>query len=78
MRIVKCIAPLNITVTCPGHGPSVTVGLGWQGDLDQVLGVTDRGPFTLADGLGDHYSPANFELVAREKKPQPKAPQGQE
>lgn len=37
MRIAKCINGLQITVT--GSKGSVSIGKGWEGDLDRVLGV---------------------------------------
>lgn len=63
MRIMKCIAPLSLQLLGNGGQPSVSIGLGWQGDVDQVIGRTDRGPVTLADGLGHHFTDANFEDV---------------
>jgi hypothetical protein len=75
MRIKKCIAPINVTVLGNGGGPSLQIGLGWQGDVDQVIGITDRGPFTVGDGLGHHLTDANFESVTRAgDKSAPKKP----
>jgi len=36
MRIAKCITPLQLVLT--GSKGSVAIGLGWEGDLDQVVG----------------------------------------
>jgi hypothetical protein len=58
MRIAKCVKDLHITVL--GNQGSVSIGLGWTGDLDQVIGQTDRGPLTVADALGAHLTPDNF------------------
>jgi hypothetical protein len=65
MRIKKCVKPLSITVLGNGGGPSIHIGLGWQGDVDQVIGSTDRGPVTVADGLGHFLTDGNFETVNR-------------
>lgn len=66
MRLVKCVN--GPTVTVLGNVGSVIVGPGWQGDLDMVIGRTDRGPETLAMGLGHHLTDDNFEDVAAGKK----------
>ena len=65
MRIAKCTKPLQVTAL--GNLGSVTVTQGWEGDVDAVIGRTDRGPFTVADGLGDHLNTTNFEFVTRDK-----------
>jgi len=72
MRHAKCIKPLVLHVL--GNQASVAIGLGWQGDLDQVIGVSDRGPLTLGEGLGDHLTDDNFELLQRDGKPAPAKP----
>lgn len=69
MRHAKCTKPLVLHVM--GNQTSVTIGLGWEGDLDQVIGITDRGPLTLASALGDHLTDDNFELQSRAAKPAP-------
>lgn len=68
MRIATCKAGI-FTVLGNGGGPSVHITPGWQGDLDQVIGKTDRGPMTLAEGLGDHLNDHNFDVQTRGKKP---------
>jgi hypothetical protein len=80
MRIKKCITPLVLQVLGNAGHPSVAIGLGWQGDVDQVIGMTDRGPMTLADGLGHHLTDANFEDVNPPKPAKSAAvkPQAQE
>lgn len=59
MRIAKCVAPIQVHVT--GNRAGVMVTQGWQGDLDQVIGVTEGGSMTLAEGLGPFLTPANFD-----------------
>lgn len=72
MRIATCKRPLNITVL--GNQGSVLITEGWHGDLDQPIGLTDRGPFTLADGLGGHLTEENFDLQTRAVKAAPVKP----
>lgn len=69
MRHATCKRPLVLHVL--GTHASVAIGLGWQGDLDQVIGVTDRGPLTLGAALGDHLTDDNFDLQTRAAKPAP-------
>jgi hypothetical protein len=61
MRIAECRSDLKLQLM--GNQSSVAIGKGWKGDLDQVIGVTDRGPMTVADALGPHLTDTNF-LVA--------------
>lgn len=79
MRIKKCIAPISVTLM-PHGAPSIQIGLGWQGDIDQPIGKTDRGPETVADHLGHHLTDANFEDVNAPKPAKSAAvkPQAQE
>ena len=79
MRIAKCLKPLQLHLM--GNQSSVAIGEGWEGDLDQVIGLTDRGPTTVADALGPHLTDQNFsvrgdEPVEREarKTSKPAAP----
>lgn len=58
MRIAKCTAPLVLNLL--GNQSSVAISEGWEGDLDQVIGKTNRGPMTVADALGHHLTPLNF------------------
>lgn len=58
MRIAKCISPLVLNLL--GNQSSVAISEGWEGDLDQVIGRTDRGPTTVADALGANLTPLNF------------------
>lgn len=63
MRIAQCVKPLNLNLL--GNRASVHITEGWQGDLDQVLGVNDAGKSeTVIDFLGPHYTPENFRLTA--------------
>lgn len=63
MRIAQCIKPLRINLL--GNRSSVAISEGWQGDLDQVIGVNDDGvTVTVQDALGHHYTPENFRLTA--------------
>jgi len=62
MRLAKCVRPLRLTLL--GNQGSVAIAEGWEGDLDQVIGLTDRGPMTVMDALGHHFTPANFEVAA--------------
>lgn len=67
MRIAKCTSDLQLHLM--GNEASVAIGLGWEGDLDQVIGRTDRGPMTVADALGPHLTPLHFrESVPVNKK----------
>ena len=65
MRIMKCVS--GPTVTVLGNVGSVVVGPGWQGDVDVVIGRTDRGPETLAQALGHHLTDENFHDVGKGK-----------
>lgn len=63
MRIAQCIKPLKLNLL--GNKSSVAISEGWQGDLDQVIGVDDKGvSMTVLDALGHHYTPENFRLTA--------------
>lgn len=63
MRIAECIKPLKLNLL--GNKASVAISEGWQGDLDQVIGVDDAGvSMTVMDALGHHYTPDNFRLTA--------------
>jgi hypothetical protein len=66
MRIATCVRPLTLNLL--GNQSSVAISEGWEGDLDQVIGKTDRGPVTVADALGHHLTPLNFREVAPSKK----------
>jgi len=77
MRIAKCTS--NLTIDLMGNQDSVAIRAGWEGDLDQVIGRTDRGPMTVADALGHHLNDQNFTVApittrkgpAAAPKPQP-------
>ena len=66
MRHAKCTGDLKLHLL--GNQASVAIGLGWEGDLDQVIGLTDRGPMTVADALGPHLTPANFAVRGHERE----------
>lgn len=74
MRIATCVRPLLLNLL--GNQASVAISEGWEGDLDQVIGKTDRGPMTVADALGPHLTPLNFREAApvNKKGPAPSAP----
>lgn len=75
MRIARCIKPLQLHLR--GDHTSVFISEGWQGDLDQVIGVDGVGvAMTVEDALGHHFTPANFRLVPPEG--QAPNPQSQE
>lgn len=61
MRIAKCTSDLKLNLM--GNETSVAIGAGWEGDLDQVIGRTDRGPMTVADALGHHLNDQNFTVA---------------
>lgn len=61
MRIAKCTSDLKLNLL--GNETSVAIGAGWEGDLDQVIGRTDRGPMTVADALGHHLNDQNFTVA---------------
>lgn len=81
MRHATCIADLKLQLL--GNRASVAITAGWQGDLDQVLGVQEipaqrdaegletaparSVPMTVADALGHHLTAANFEFVETEE-----------
>lgn len=69
MRIAKCVGDLHLHLM--GNQASVTIGLGWHGDLDQVIGLTTRGPMTVADAIGHNLTPENFTI---EPSPSKKGP----
>lgn len=58
MRHAKCVRPLQLHVI--GNQASVSIGEGWEGDLDQVISRTAGGSRTLADELGEHLNEDNF------------------
>lgn len=66
MRIATCKAG-HFTVL-PNGGASISITPGWTGDLDQIIGRTDRGPMTLAEGLGHHLTETNFDVQTRGKQ----------
>lgn len=76
MRIATCLTPLTLHLL--GNVSSVAISQGWQGDLDQVIGKTDRGPMTVADALGHHLTPENFAEVSAIKKSKVTAAEPQE
>jgi len=78
MRIATCTS--NLQIHLMGNEASVAIGAGWEGDLDQVIGRTNRGPMTVADALGHHLTDQNFTIAplatrkgpaASPAKPQP-------
>lgn len=72
MRIAKCTGNLQIDLL--GNETSVAIRAGWEGDLDQVIGRTDRGPMTVADALGPHLTPLNFRESEPVNKKRPASP----
>lgn len=71
MRIAKCTSDLHLHLM--GNQSSVAIGAGWEGDLDQVIGLTDRGPMTVADALGHHLTDQNFTVAPPATKKGPAA-----
>ena len=61
MRIATCKGP--ITVSILGTRDAVSIGQGWQGDLDQVVGESGGRACTVADALGPELL-QHFEIHA--------------
>lgn len=64
MRQMRCVG-LTGPVTVMGSDAAIRLQAGWQGDVHQVIGRTEKGqPVTLADGLGPHL--VHFQDVVTE------------
>ena len=66
MRIAKCIN--GPTQQLIGTLASKTIGPGWEGDLDEVIGIRSDGrKETVADQLRD-LTPENFDIESPARK----------
>lgn len=72
MRIATCTS--NLIIDLMGNQASVAIRAGWQGDLDQVIGRSERGPMTIADALGHHLNDHNFTITPPVTRKGPSAP----
>ena len=70
MRIARCTNDLSLQLL--GNKASVSIGRDWQGDLDEVIGEVEHDGKTIrttvADALGHHLTPENFDIESPARK----------